>query len=96
MKESAVCSGCGREVRRVKCLDGHIYRVDPEPVWIMLRSGGNPFLRITGGRGSMVYGMQIGDAYDTEDPDSELIEAYCFHEYWCPKGGRSRRGRFAK
>ena len=84
-KESAICRRCGREVRRVRCLNGSTYRVDPEPVWIRIAGGGDPFIYIgRNGLGQFKYGYQIGDAWEGEDQTMEV---------YTPHAGAGRCGR---
>ena len=61
--------------------------LDAEPVWVKLEKNGKPFFRMDG---TQVTGIRIGDAYDDEDPDSMLMEAYESHFATCPVGGQFR------
>ena len=82
------CQGCQREVIWVKTITNRRKMpIDAEPVWVKLESGGNTFI-LEDGR--CVIGRKIGDAYDDEDPDANLIEAHESHFATCPVGGQFR------
>lgn len=82
------CRGCGAEVIWIRMqLTRRKMPVDAEPVWIRLEGGGNTFIRLDG---TTVTGRKIGDAYDDEDPDSNLLECYESHFSTCPVGGQFR------
>lgn len=82
------CRGCGEEVIWMKTPAGKKMPVDPEPVWIEIGGRGQkPFIRKDG---SFVFGRKVGDAYENEDPDSNLVEAYESHFATCPVGGEFR------
>lgn len=81
------CRGCGREIRWMRTTAGHAMPVDAEPVWIRLESGGDTFVRRDG---AIVFGKKIGDAYDDDDPDTNLLEVYESHFATCPAGGQFR------
>ena len=83
------CQGCGAEVIWVKTITNRRKMpIDAEPVWVKLESGGNTFI-LEDGR--CVIGRKIGDAYDDEDPDANLIEAHESHFATCPVGGQFRK-----
>ena len=81
------CRGCGAEVIWVKTILGKRMPIDAEPVWVQLGAGANTFI-LDDGR--IVTGRRIGDAYDDDDPDSNLIEAHESHFATCPVGGQFR------
>ena len=82
------CKGCGAEVIWKKTPMGKKIPVDPEPVWIDIGSAERrSYLRKDG---SFIFGRKVGDAYDDDDPDSNLIEAYESHFATCPDGARFR------
>lgn len=82
------CRGCGAEVIWIRMqATRRKMPVDAEPVWIRQTSGGNTFMRIDG---TVVIGEKVGDAYDTEDPDANLIKCYESHFATCPVGGQFR------
>lgn len=81
----STCRGCGAEVIWIRTAAGFRMPVDAEPVWIKIEPGGNTFIREDG---SFVFGRRIGDAYEEEDPDTELIEAHESHFATCPVGGQ--------
>ena len=82
------CRGCKREVIWAKTITNRRKMpIDAEPVWVKLESGGNTFI-LEDGR--CVIGRKIGDAYDDEDPDANLIEAHESHFATCPVGGQFR------
>ena len=82
------CRGCGAEVIWMKTPMGKKIPVDAEPVWIIVGCPGRkPFVR---GDGSFVFGLKVGDAYEPEDPDSEVVECYESHFATCPVGGQFR------
>lgn len=81
------CQGCGAEVLWVKTAAGNKMPIDAEPVWVKVESGGNTFI-LKDGR--FVIGRKVGDAYDDEDPDSNLMEAHESHFTTCPVGGQFR------
>ena len=82
------CHGCGEMVLFIKCVDGKTHTADPEPVWIRLDADGDSFITKDG---RIAFGEIVGDAYDDEDPDCNLIECYVPHKGHCPNGGRKRR-----
>lgn len=88
IRREDLCHGCGRPVVFIKCTDRKTHTAEPEPVWIRLDARGNTFITKDG---RFVFGERIGDAYDDDDPDSNLIEAYEPHKGRCPMGGRKRR-----
>lgn len=81
------CRGCGAEVIWMKTPAGRKMPVDPEPVWVEIGWRGPAFLRKDG---EFVFGRKVGDAYETEDTDSNLVEAYESHFATCPVGGEFR------
>jgi len=81
------CRGCGAEVIWMKTPERRKMPVDAEPVWVKLENGGKTFIRRDG---TFVFGRKVGDAYDDEDPDTNLIEAYESHFATCPVGGQFR------
>ena len=84
----SVCRGCMKEVIWIKTFVGRKPTpVDPEPVWVKLESGGKPYLQLDG---RIVIGRKVGDAYEDDDPDSNLIEAYESHFATCPVGEQFR------
>ena len=85
---TGTCRGCGAEVIWVRAEETRRKMpLDAEPVWIRLQAGGHTFIT-KGGR--TVIGYKIGDAYDTEDPDTNLIEAHESHFATCPKAPQFR------
>lgn len=82
------CRGCGAEIIWKKTPMGKKIPVDPEPVWIEQGLEKRTFLRADG---SFVLGRKVGDAYDDNDPDSNLIEAYESHFATCPVSEQFRR-----
>ena len=86
-KGNSTCRGCGAEVIWIRTLSGSRMPIDPEPVWVKQEPGGDTFVRKDG---SLIFGRRIGDAYDDEDPDSNLIEAHESHFATCPVGGQYR------
>ena len=88
LNRTTACRGCGKEIAFIKTEKGKSMPVDPEPVWIRMEAGGNPFMRADG---TYVYGHKAGDADD--DPDSNLIEAYISHFATCtePEAFRKRK-----
>ena len=84
------CRGCGQEIRFIKTVKGKTMPVNPEKVWVRLANGEKPYLKRDG---TFVTGEIVGDAYDMNDPDSELIEAYESHFATCPEAGRFRGRR---
>ena len=82
------CRGCGAEILWIKtAADRRRMPVDGEPVWVKLEAGGKPYFRRDG---STVIGRIVGDAYDDDDPDANLIEAFVSHYATCPVGGQFR------
>lgn len=90
LSKTAPCRGCGKEIAFIKTVKGKTMPVDPEPVWVSQCAGGSPYLRPDG---TYVTGRIVGDAYDTEDPDTNLIEAYVSHFATCPEANRFRKDR---
>jgi len=86
-KKCSICRGCGEEIIWMQTAAGNRMPVDAEPVWIRLRSGGNTFVRKDG---SIVFGEKVGDAYDDDDPDTNLMEVFESHFATCPVGGQFR------
>ena len=81
------CKGCGAEIIWKKTPMGKRMPVDPEPVWVLL-GGGKPFLRADG---SFLFGRKVGDAYDDNDPDSNVVQAYESHFATCLKADEFRK-----
>ena len=82
------CRGCGAEVIWIKSTTSRRkIPCDAEPVWVLQENGGNVFIRKDG---SALFGRKIGDAYDDQDPDSNLLEVYESHFATCPVGGQFR------
>ena len=82
------CRGCGAEVEWIRARGTRRKMpVDAEPVWVLLESGGDTFVRKDG---SIVIGRKIGDAWD-DDPDANVIECYESHFATCPVGGQFRK-----
>lgn len=85
--DTSICRGCGAEVRWIRTqANRRKMPVDVEPVWVLLCSGGDSFVRVDG---SIVFGRKIGDAWD-DDPDANVIECYESHFATCPVGGQFR------
>ena len=85
--DTSICRGCGAEVRWIRTqANRRKMPVDAEPVWVLLCSGGDSFVRADG---SIVFGRKIGDAWD-DDPDANVIECYESHFATCPVGGQFR------
>lgn len=85
-REWDTCARCGKEVRRLRCTDGHTYRVDPESVWIRRETGGETFLYIIEGhRAEFRFGHIIGDAWEG---NAETAEVYIPHEGTCSRKHR--------
>lgn len=82
------CHGCGEMVAFIKCTDRRTHTVDPEPVYIRQDAHGKSFITREGG---FVFGEIVGDAYDDDDPDTNLIQCFEPHKGKCPNGGRKRR-----
>ena len=82
------CRGCGAEVAWIRTTASRRKTpVDAEPVWVLLETGVNTFIRKNG---SIVFGRKIGDAWD-DDPDANVIECYESHFATCPVGGQFRK-----
>ena len=98
IKKVEPCHGCGEMVTYIKCKNRHTVTVDTEPVHIRLTKKTEiiwgeeirprEFITIDGG---IVYGVIVGDAYDDDDPDTNLIQCFEPHKWKCPNGGRKRR-----
>ena len=88
IKKTEPCHGCGETVLLIKCTNGKTYTVDPEPVWIRKKTGGDSYISI---EGDLVFGDAVGDAYDITQPGEQIMEAYTPHKGHCPNGGRKRR-----
>lgn len=83
------CRGCGAEIIWMKTPMGKKMPADAEPVWILVGGPGRkPFLRKDG---SFVFGEKIGDAYEQDDPDSEMVECYESHFATCTEAGEFRK-----
>lgn len=87
MKKSSICRGCGAEVIWIRTVSGSRMPVDAEPVWVKIEAGGYTFVKQDG---SIVFGRKVGDAYEEEDPDTNMIEAHESHFATCPVGGQFR------
>lgn len=82
------CRGCGAEVIWIRMqVTRRKMPVNADPVWVEQGAGGNAFIRADG---TIVIGRKVGDAYDQEDPDSNLIQCYESHFATCPVGGQFR------
>lgn len=92
-ERKSTCRVCGERIFFVKCSTGQRIPLEEEPVWIRICLRGRPYYRRDG---TAVFGEIIGDAYDMEDPDTELLEVYQSHYIRCPEGGRPRRKRERK
>lgn len=83
---TSLCRGCQKEITFIKTEKGKSMPVDPEPLHIVQRAGGHPYIKPDG---KFVYGFIAGDGLD--DPDTETIKAYQSHFATCPKAGGFRR-----
>lgn len=80
------CRGCGKEILFIKTGNGKTQPVNPEPVYVMLKAGGKPYITKDG---MYIYGTIAGDALD--DPDTNLVKAYESHFATCPEANNFRR-----
>lgn len=87
MRDTNICRGCGAPVIWVRTSAGKKMPIDAEPVWVKMETGGDTFIRADG---SFVFGRKVGDAYEDDDPDSNLIEAHESHFATCPQAGQFR------
>lgn len=87
-ERTSQCRGCGKEIRFIKTVKGKTMPVNPEKVWVRIAKGGKPYMKKDG---TFVTGEIVGDAYDMNNPDSELIEAYESHFATCTKADTFRK-----
>jgi hypothetical protein len=81
------CKGCGQEIIWIKTRLGKKMPLDTETVWVLPGRGGSAYFLKSG---TIIYGQKVGDAYDNDDPDSNLIECHESHFATCKKANDFR------
>ena len=87
MKTNNTCHGCGAEIKWIRTATGRTMPVDAEPVWIRPDKGGVSFVAKDG---SIIFGMEVGDAWEDCGTGEKAIEAYISHFATCPCGAKYR------